>query len=323
MSLVTNPGSAGLLNIGKDINKFLRPTEITGYVKQTRFCDSLATKLANPSPPANLGKLHEMGSAIYAWVPRTQSEDMPCGAEIDDSCHFSNEEPEQHGLNLKFAQVSICHKKKGTFKFAKDQLYLLSPTNRTLIKKLVNQQISRDMIARIDSYGLRTPLLYASAENFNTASLGSTLSPLPTDTEEQLLTMVRNLVTHAGQKGIICSMDHSFTVVVSWALYMKLAQALRGTNYCCDNAAIVTGKLRTIFGLDFVPGQRVPCYMDPTTGQTVEYVMMIDTRDYFVPFDMLYNDWRDGGHDMLLDYSYYYDSYLLDPDSAVIATVKL
>jgi hypothetical protein len=323
MSLVTNPGSAGLLNLGKDIGKFLRPQEITGYVKQTRFCDSLATKLANTSPPANLGKLHEMGSAIYAWVPRAQSEDMPCGAEIDDSCHFSNEEPEQHGLNLKFAQVAICHKKKGTFKFPKDQLYLMSSGNRSLIKKLVNQQISRDMIARIDSYGLRTPLLYAAADNFNTTMLGSITNPLPTNTEEDLLTMVRNLVTHAGQKGIICSMDHSFTVVVSWALYMKLAQALRGTNYCCDNSTLVTGKLRTIFGLDFVPGQRVPCYYDASTGQTVEYVMMIDTRDYFVPFDMLYNDWRDGGHDMLLDYSYYYDSYLLDPDSAVVATVKL
>jgi hypothetical protein len=221
-------GSAGLLNIGKDINKFLRPTEITGYVKQTRFCDSLATRIANKTPPANLGKLHEMGSAIYAWVPRTQSEDMPCGAEIDDSCNFSNEEPEQHGLNLKFAQVSICHKKKGTFKFPKDQLYLLSPTNRTLIKKLVNQQISRDMIARIDSYGLRTPLLYASGSNFNTTALGTTTNPLPTDTEEELLTMVRNLVTHAGQKGIICSMENMFTVIVSWNLYMKLAQALRG-----------------------------------------------------------------------------------------------
>jgi hypothetical protein len=321
MSLGFN-GAAGLLNIGRDINKFLRPQEITGYVKQTRFCDSLATKIANKTPPANLSRLHEMQSAIYAWTPRTSSEDQSCGTTIDENCNFANEEPQQEGLNLKFAQVSICHMHKGTFKFPKDQLYLLSAENRALIKKLVNQQISRNMIARIDAYGLRTPLMYAAADQFNVPELGTTSAPLPTGTEEELLSMCRAMVVKAGEKGILCDVQNSLTVVVSWNLYMKMVQALRGTNYCCDNAALVTGKLKTVFGLDFTPAMRAPCYYDPATSKTVEYVIMVDTRDFFVPFNMLYNDWRDGGHDMLLDYSYYYDAYLLDPESAIIATVE-
>lgn len=321
MSLGMN-GAAGLLNIGRDINKFLRPQEITGYVKQTRFCDSLATKLANKSPPANLSRLHEMQSAIYAWTPRTSDENQSCGTTIDDNCNFANDEPQQEGLNLKFAQVAICHKHKGTFKFPKDQLYLLSAENRALVKKLVNQQISRTMIARIDAYGLRTPLMYAAADQINVPELGTTSAPLPVGTEEEILSMIRAMVVKAGEKGILCDMQNSMTVVVSWNLYMKMVQALRGTNYCCDNSALVTGKLRTVFGLDFVPAMRAPCYYDAATGKTVEYVTMVDTRDFFVPFNMLYNDWRDGGHDMLLDYSYYYDAYLLDPESAIIAIVE-